>query len=218
MGDRAAKSRVRGASPAAQPSSSHLGCGARAHPLGTTRIPTGDAARVGRLGLLDPSALLIAMALDIVRVGRASLATRGLVPRFQLQIAQLPRVQRRPGPHVAFAFAQQMPDEHRELTGGRDSSDMLTAAGADSQEERTQWTRRSRCRPSRLDEHAARMPTALLRDPAVIRGPRTRLAHTRVEAKVAHQLLRLLEASHVADRGPRWRAPPPYRPLGLSSG
>ena len=64
----------------------------------------------------------------------------------------------------------------------------------------TQRTRRSRCRPSRLDKHAARMPTALLGDPAVIRGPRTRLAHTRVEAKVAHQLLRLLEASHVADR------------------
>src|ERR1700720_2328250 len=89
MGDRAAKSRARGASPAAQPSSSHLGCGSRAPPLGTTRVPTGDEARVGRLGLLDPSALLIAMALDIVRVGRASLATRGLVPRFQLQIAQL---------------------------------------------------------------------------------------------------------------------------------
>jgi hypothetical protein len=35
-----------------------LGCGACAHPLGTTRIPTGDEARVGRLGLLDPSALL----------------------------------------------------------------------------------------------------------------------------------------------------------------
>jgi hypothetical protein len=172
------------ANPDGSDASSHLGCGARAHPLGTTtRIPTGDEARVGRLGLLDPSAPLIAMALDIVRVGRASFATRGLVPRFQLQIAQLPRVQRPPGPHVAFAFAQQMPDEHRELTGGRDSGDMLTAAGADSQEERPQGTRRSRCRPSRLDEHAARMPTALLRDPAVIRGPTTRLAHTRVEAR-----------------------------------
>jgi hypothetical protein len=37
---------------------------------------------------------------------------------------------------------------------------MLTAAGADSQEERPQRTRRSRCRPSRLDEHAARMWTS----------------------------------------------------------
>jgi hypothetical protein len=72
------------------------------------------------------------MAFDIVGVGRASLPTFGLVSRFQLEIAQLPRVQRRPGPHVAFAFAQQMPDEHRELPGGRDSGDMLTAAGTDS--------------------------------------------------------------------------------------
>src|SRR5271156_3511841 len=132
------------------------------------RVPTGDEARVGRLGLVDPSALLIAMALDIVPVGYASLAARGLVPRFQLQIAQLPRVQRRPGPHVAFTFAQQMPDEHRELTGRRDSGDMLTAAGADSQEECTQRTRRLRCRPGGLDEHASGMAAALLGDPALI--------------------------------------------------
>src|ERR1700720_4825537 len=129
MGDRAAKSRARGASPATQPSSSPLGCGARARLLGTTRIPTGDEARVRRLGLLDPPALLIAMALDIVSVSCASLAAFGFISRLQLQIAQLPGVQRRPGPHVAFTFAQQMPDEHRELTGGRDSGDMLTAAG-----------------------------------------------------------------------------------------
>src|SRR5271155_1322886 len=172
MGERVAKSGARGASPAAQPSSSHLGCGACAHPLGTPGSPASDEASVSCFGLLDPPALLIAMALDIVSVSCASLAAFGFISRLQLQIAQFPGVQRRPGPHVAFAFAQQMPDEHRELTGRRDSGDMLTAAGADSQEERPQRTRRSRCRPSRLDEHAARMPTALLRDPAVIRaGP-----------------------------------------------
>ena len=153
-----AKSRARGASPAAQPSSSPFGCGARARPLGTTRIPTGDEARVRRLGLLDPSALLIAMALDIVSVGRASLAAFGFISRLQLQIAQLPGVQRRSGPHVAFAFAQQMPDEHRELTGGRDSGDMLTAAGAGSQEERTQRTGRSRGSPGGLDEQPRACP------------------------------------------------------------
>ena len=118
--------------------------------------------------MLDPPALLIAMALDIVGMGRAFLATLGLVPRFQFQIAQLPRVQRRPGPRIAFAFAQQMPDDHRELAGGRDGGDMLTAAGAYSQEERAQRTWRSRRRPGRLDEHAARMSAALLGDPAVI--------------------------------------------------
>src|ERR1700722_14021790 len=167
------RSRARGASPAAQPSSSPLGCGARARLLWTTRIPTGDEARVRHLGLLDPPALLIAMALDIVSVSRASLAAFGFISRLQLQIAQLPGVQRRPGPHVAFTFAQQMPDEHRELAGRRDSGDMLTAAGADSQEERTQRTRRSRCRPGCLDEHASGMAAALLGDPAVISRSRT---------------------------------------------
>src|ERR1700722_4787423 len=173
MGHRVAKSRARGASPAAQPSSSPLGCGACARLLGTTRIPTGDEARVSCLGLLDPSTLLIAVALDIVGVGGAFLAALGLVSRLQLQIAQLPGVQRRSGPHVAFTFAQQMPDEHRELAGRRDSGDMLTGAGADSQEERTQRARRSRCSPGGLDEHAARVPTALLGDPAVISRSRT---------------------------------------------
>ena len=61
-----------------------------------------------------------------------------------------------------------MPDEDRELAGRRDSGDMLTAAAADSQEERTQRTRRSRCRPGGLDEHASGMAAALLGDPAVI--------------------------------------------------
>ena len=104
MGDRAAKSRARGASPAAQPSSSHLGCGARAHPLGTTRIPTGDEARVGRLGLLDPSALLIAMALDhCTRGPRLFAATRGLIPRFPApDRAAFLACNAGPGPHVAF--------------------------------------------------------------------------------------------------------------------
>jgi Integrase core domain len=124
--------------------------------------------RAYRLGLLDPPALLIAMALDIVSVSSASLAAFGFITRLQLQIAQLPGVQRRSGPHVAFTFAQQMPDEHRELTGRRDSGDMLTATGADSQEECTQRTRRSRCRPGGLDEHASGMAAALLGDPAVI--------------------------------------------------
>ena len=68
----------------ALPRSLHRGAsvgGACAHPLGTTRIPTGDEASVSRLGLLDPSTLLIAVALDIVGVGSAFLAALGLVSR-----------------------------------------------------------------------------------------------------------------------------------------
>src|SRR6516162_5897649 len=105
-GDREAKSRARGASPAAQPSLSHLICGVCARPLRTARIPTSDEPGVGRLGLLDPSTLLIALALDIVGVSRAFLPALGLVTRLQLEIAQLPSVQRWSGPRIAFAFAQ----------------------------------------------------------------------------------------------------------------
>jgi len=119
--------------------------------------------------LLDPPALLIAMALDIVGMSRAFLATLSPVPRFQFQIAQLSGVQRRSGPCIAFAFAQQMPDDHRELAGGRDGGDMLTTAGAYSQKERAQWTWRPGRRPCRLDEHAARMPRACPRPCLVIR-------------------------------------------------
>jgi hypothetical protein len=66
-------------------------------PFRPAGIPTGHEAGVGGLGLLDPPALLIAMALDIVGMSRALLATLGPVPRFQFQIAQLSRVQRRSG-------------------------------------------------------------------------------------------------------------------------
>jgi hypothetical protein len=79
-GDREAKSRARGASLAAQPSLSHLICGACARPLRTARVPTSNEPGVGRLGLLDPSAL-------------------------ELEIAQLPSVQRWSGPRIAFAVA-----------------------------------------------------------------------------------------------------------------
>ena len=47
------------------------------------------------------------MALDIVGIGRAPLAAFRFVSRLQLQIAQLLSVQSRPGPRIAFAFAQQ---------------------------------------------------------------------------------------------------------------
>jgi hypothetical protein len=55
------------------------------------------------------------------------------VTRLQLEIAQLSGVECRWSPRIAFAFAQQMPDDDRELPGRGDGGDMLTAAGADSQ-------------------------------------------------------------------------------------
>ena len=138
------------------------------------------------------------MALDIVRVGRASLATRGLIPRFQLQTqsaSQLALHNGPAGPTRSFlGLLSKCQMSIRELTGavGLTAADMLTAAGAGlAGRTPPAMDPRSRCRP--LPRRACRgaCPRPCFVISAVIRGPRTRLAHTRVEAKVAHQLLRL---------------------------
>ena len=51
------------------------------------RIPTGDEAGVGRLGLLDPPAPLIAMALDIAGEGGALLRTPSNMPAISTTVA-----------------------------------------------------------------------------------------------------------------------------------
>jgi hypothetical protein len=76
------------------------------------------------------------MTPDIVGVGGAFSAAFGFVSRLQLKITQLLGVQRRPAPRIAFVFAEQMPDDHRELAGCPDGGDMLTAAGANPKEKR----------------------------------------------------------------------------------
>jgi hypothetical protein len=93
--------------------------------------------------------LLIAMALDVLGVGGAPLAAFGFVSSLQLQIAQLSGVERRSSPRVAFAFAQQMPDDHRQLPSRGDSGDMLTSAGADSGRSGVRWPqdRRANAKP-----------------------------------------------------------------------
>ena len=146
MGDRVAKSRVRGASPAAQPSSSHLGCGACAHPLGTTadsnrrrsaRRPSSGLLGAGPIGAPDRDGSRV-----LYSVGRAFFWPRAalVLPLSAPDRAASSRATPAGPTDVAFAFAQQMPDEHRELTGSRDSGDMLTAAGVPGLAGRTHAT------------------------------------------------------------------------------
>jgi hypothetical protein len=75
-GDRGAKSRVRGGSPAAQPSGSLLRGGVRAR-LRPACVPALHQALVGLLRLLDPMPLPFADRGEIVGVGGATLAAAG---------------------------------------------------------------------------------------------------------------------------------------------
>ena len=99
--------------------------------------------------MLDPLPLLIAMAVDVAGARRASLATFRFALRRQLQIAQLFRVQCRPGLRIAFAFAQQVPDDHRELAGHRDRGGMLARRAC------TRWKNARSGPGARAAAHAA---------------------------------------------------------------
>jgi hypothetical protein len=84
-GDRVAKSRARRASPAAQPLSSLLLCGARAR-LWPPWVPAGNIARVSGLGLLDPTPFLVAMALEVAGVRCSLLSARRPGTDFELEL------------------------------------------------------------------------------------------------------------------------------------
>jgi hypothetical protein len=85
------------------------------------------------------------------------LAASWLVSGLQFEIAHFPGMQRRAGPQIAFALAQQMPDQDGEL------------AGMSMRSRLAQWPRHtSRC-PRRLDQHAAGMSTPLFGNSPIAR-------------------------------------------------
>ena len=141
--------------------------------LGTSRAPAGDEAGIGAFGLLDPAALFLPVAFDVVGVGGPLLATRSLASSLELHVAQLPGMQGWSRPGVALGLRQQMPDHDSELACGGDGCDVLAAAGSHTQEEGSQRSRRTRRRPGCLDEHAAGMASSLLGDPPVVGRPRS---------------------------------------------
>ena len=145
--------------------------------------------------------LPIPQLLDVVGIGRAALVA---FPRrltgLQLHCAHLVRDQRRTRPLVIGLLGQQMPAQHGQLARHGDGRDLVTAPGSDAQKERAQRAWRLGCRPGRLDQHGARMRTAALADAAMLRQTEAGLPHPRVQADIAHELLRDGEAAHVADR------------------
>src|SRR6516225_11976207 len=81
-----------------------------------------------------------------------------------------------------------MPDQDGKLACRRDGSNVLPAPALHAQKETAQRARAARCDPARLDQHAARVPAALLGDPPVISWPRSGLPHARVQPEIADQL------------------------------
>src|SRR6516225_1310323 len=94
-----------------------------------------------------------------------------------------------------------MPDEDSKLACRRDGSDVLPAPALHAQKETAQRARAARRDPARLDQHAARVPAALLGDPPMIGWPRSGLPDARVQPEIADQLLRFGKALDIADRG-----------------
>jgi hypothetical protein len=93
-----------------------------------------------------------------------------------------------------------VPDQDRELAGGRDGSDLLTALLLDAVEECSQWSRLCRDRPRRFDQHPACMRSTLFTDPPMIGGTIAGLSDLRVETEITHELFGRGEASDIADR------------------
>jgi hypothetical protein len=100
--------------------------------------PPFDQPLIGLFGLLDAPPFSLPDSAEIVSVSCAPLATLRRVSGAQLEIADLPGVQGRSDPGIVFVSVKHVPDQNCELAGGCDSGDVLTAPGADGQEEGTQ--------------------------------------------------------------------------------
>lgn len=198
-GDRAAKSRVGGESPAAQPSASFLLCGARGH-LRTASGPTVDLSPVSDLRLFNSAPFLASGSGNVVFVAGSALAPAGWLPRAELQVAQFFCVQGGAQPGVVFAVPEQVPDDDRELARDRNRGDVVTAPTGDALIKCSQRSRPAHRLPGGLDQHGARMRAALLGDPTVPRSIFAGLMHARVQAEIGDQLVGACEALDRPDR------------------
>ena len=105
------------------------------------------------------------MAFQVVGVCRSLLSPGRLVTGLEIEIVQLPGVQRRTCPKGVLVLCQKMPDQDGELACRRDSSDVLPAPALNPKKETAQWARDARCGPARLTS----MPRACLQPGLVIR-------------------------------------------------
>src|SRR5690349_20777303 len=94
-----------------------------------------------------------------------------------------------------------MPGQNRQLAGDRHRGDLMSSLRPNADEESMQRPRRLGRRPRRLDQHCARMAASYLADAPMVSDAQARLAHTRIEPEVAHELPGMVEPVDVADGG-----------------
>jgi hypothetical protein len=90
--------------------------------------PARYKSSVGSLGLRDEGTLGISQGLDVVipcstRCVAAALRRH---PGFDLHLPQFGLVERRPSEGLILALCEQVPNENRDLAGGRNNSDLLS--------------------------------------------------------------------------------------------
>lgn len=105
------------------------------------------------------------------------------------------------GVRVLLLAAQEVPGDHRQLSGDGDDRDVPAAPGGDPLGEGVQWTGRSGGDPGRLDEDLTGDRGTLLADPAVAGRVLARLVHPRIEAEICDQPAGRPEAVDVTDDG-----------------
>ncbi len=75
------------------------------------------------------------MALGVIGAGAAFLTVPGLITSFDLELADLARLQRGTCPGVVFLLVQEMPDQDGERALRRDGGHMLPPLRPDPQKE-----------------------------------------------------------------------------------
>ena len=102
-------------------------------------------------------------------------------------------------PFIVLPFGEHVPDEHRQLSGGRNSRHLPPTLGADAVKECAEWSWTCRQSPRGLNKHSPSVAASLMGDVSMECGMIARLVNRRIESQVAHQLLRTGEPRDIPD-------------------
>jgi hypothetical protein len=165
-------------------------------------LPMGDHQLVGLLGPFRGEGLGLAADLVVVSGPWASVvATSRGGAGGELELALLVRDQAGTGEGIVLLLDGQVPGQDGQLPGGGDDGLLEAASSLDAVIEGPKRARSAAGRPGRLDQHPAGVGAAGLTDPAVHGHAVAGLTNPRVQPQVGDQLVGVVEAGEVPDRG-----------------